>query len=77
MGMIVVKTTWDADAKVWVAGSEDVQGLVTEADSIDALLKKLPGIIQDLLEYDGGSEVEVPIELIANASSRVVVRHAA
>jgi predicted RNase H-like HicB family nuclease len=75
MQLIVVKATWDAEASVWVAESEDVPGLITEADTLEALQAKLPGIVQDLLEADDdGREVEVPIELIAHASSRVTVR---
>jgi predicted RNase H-like HicB family nuclease len=73
--LIVVKATWDPEAAVWVAESQDVPGLITEAETIEALQKKLPGIVQDLLEADDdGEEVEVPIELIAHASSRVTVR---
>ncbi len=79
MSLIVVKATWDPEASVWVAESEDVPGLITEADTLEALQRKLPGIIQDLLEPDDDSseEVEVPIELVAHASSRVTVRRPA
>lgn len=44
-----VSAFWDADAAVWVATSEDVPGLVTEADTIEALSQKLRDIIPDLL----------------------------
>lgn len=80
MALIVVKATWDSEADVWVAESEDVPGLVTEAESIEALQRKLPGIIQDLLEDDGsdaGQEIEIPVELVANVSSRVTIRRVA
>jgi predicted RNase H-like HicB family nuclease len=80
MALIVVKATWDPEADVWVAESEDVPGLVTEAESIEALQRKLPGIIQDLLEDDGsdaGQEIEIPVELVANVSSRVTIRRVA
>ena len=40
---------WDAEAAVWVATSEDVPGLATEADTIEALSQKLRQIIPDLL----------------------------
>ncbi len=30
---ILVKATWDDEARVWVAESSDIQGLVTEADT--------------------------------------------
>jgi predicted RNase H-like HicB family nuclease len=72
---LIVKATWDPEAKVWVAESDDVPGLITEADTIEALQKKLPGIIQDLLESDDeGPETEIAVELEAKVSSRVIVR---
>jgi predicted RNase H-like HicB family nuclease len=77
--LIVVKATWDPEANVFVAESGDVPGLVTEAESIKALVAKLPGLIQDLLEVDGAEteEIEVPIEIVAHASMRVRLSRAA
>jgi predicted RNase H-like HicB family nuclease len=72
---VVVQANWDPEASVWVAESEDVPGLITEADTLEALQAKLPGIIQDLLEdEDDGEEVEVPIELVLHEFSRVTIR---
>jgi Domain of unknown function (DUF1902) len=69
--LIVVNATWDPEAGVWVAESDDLP-LVTEAPTVDGLLAKLPGMIQDLLEdADSGSEVEIPFQLIAHESVRV------
>jgi predicted RNase H-like HicB family nuclease len=45
-GLIIVKAAWDPEAKVFVAESDDVPGLVTEAETIEALRAKLPGMIQ-------------------------------
>lgn len=77
--LIVVKATWDPEANVFVAESDDVPGLVTEAESIEALRAKLPGIIQDLLDTgdDGEQEIEVPIEIVAHATTRVRVSRVA
>jgi len=47
---ITVKAVWDDEAKVWVAESEDVPGLVTEAQSTEALFQKLEVLIPELLE---------------------------
>jgi hypothetical protein len=44
-----VNAFWDKEAAVWVATSEDVPGLATEADTIEALSQKLRDIIPDLL----------------------------
>lgn len=40
---------WDEEAVVWVATSEDVPGLATEADTIEALSQKLRDIVPELL----------------------------
>jgi len=52
--VINVKAVWDKDAQVWVAISEDVPGLVTEADTLEQLIKKLQVMIPELLEANGG-----------------------
>ena len=60
--------TWDPEAGVWVAESEQLP-LVTEAPTIDGLMAKLPGIIRDLLELEdfaAGDEAEVPFEVVAH-----------
>ena len=48
-----VQATWDAEASVWVAESDDVPGLITEADDLEALLRKLRVLIPELLEANG------------------------
>jgi predicted RNase H-like HicB family nuclease len=68
---IVIHADWDAEAGVWVATTQDVRGLVTEADSIEALRAKLPGMILDLLEENGISDRPASIEIIARASDRL------
>ncbi len=50
---IVVHADWDAEAGVWDATTQDVRGLVTEADTLEELRANLPGMIIDLLEEDG------------------------
>jgi predicted RNase H-like HicB family nuclease len=67
---ITVKAEWDPEAKVWVATSDDVPGLVTEAETVEALAEKLSVMVPELLEANGalaGSAIrEVPINLIAH-----------
>lgn len=65
---IVVHADWDPDARVWVATTRDLKGLVTEADTIEALRTKLPGMIHDLLEEYGISDLPASIEIVARAS---------
>jgi predicted RNase H-like HicB family nuclease len=65
---IVVHADWDPEAAVWVATTQDLRGLVTEAESIEALRAKLPGMILDLLEESGSSDLPASIEIEARAS---------
>jgi predicted RNase H-like HicB family nuclease len=51
---IIVRATWDDEAHVWVATSEDVPGLVTEAATMEALRDKVLVMASELLELNGG-----------------------
>ena len=48
-----VNAEWDEEAGVWVASSEDVPGLATGADTLEALIEKLKIVIPELLEANG------------------------
>ena len=65
---LVVHADWDPDAGVWVATTRDLRGLVTEAETIEALRAKLPGMIHDLLEEYDISDPPASIEIVARAS---------
>ncbi len=69
---IVVTADWDPEASVWVATSRDLRGLVTEAESIEALRAKLSGMVLDLLEEAGITDTPATIELIARASDPLI-----
>ncbi len=71
--LIVVRALRDEEAGVWVATSDDVPGLVTEADTLEALTEKLPGVIGDLIELNGivSDLPEIPIHIIAEHTARV------
>jgi len=68
---IIVHADWDPEAAVWVATTQDLRGLVTEAGSIEALRAKLPGMILDLLEENGILDRPASIEIVARASDRL------
>lgn len=69
---IVIHADWDPEGAVWVATTNDLKGLVTEADTMEALRAKLPGMILDLLEEYGVSDPPASIEIIARASDRLI-----
>jgi predicted RNase H-like HicB family nuclease len=43
---------WDVEAEVWVATSEDVPGLATEAETLEALSQKLKTMVPELLQLN-------------------------
>jgi predicted RNase H-like HicB family nuclease len=47
--MLEIRAQWDDEAQVWVATSDDVPGLATEAPSIEALVERLRAIIPELM----------------------------
>jgi predicted RNase H-like HicB family nuclease len=51
-----IQAFWDAEAEVWVATSEDVLGLATEADTLENLNQKLQQMIPELLILNGMKE---------------------
>ncbi len=69
---IVIHADWDPEAGVWVATTRDLRGLVTEADTMEALRAKLPGMILDLLEENGMSDRPASIEIVARASDPLI-----
>ena len=74
-----VRADWDAEAGVWVATSNDVPGLVTEAATVEALDIKLKSMVPELLELNGCAPVngEIAIELLARRISAVAPRTSA
>ena len=48
----LVKMTWDDEAAVWIATSDDVPGLVMESGSLDALMERVRFAIPELLQLN-------------------------
>ncbi len=69
---IVVIADWDPEGGVWVATTRDLKGLVTEAETIELLRAKLPGMIFDLMEEAGVTEMPASVEIIARSSDKLV-----
>lgn len=63
--MLTVHAFWDDEARVWVATSDDVEGLATEACDLERLVDKLTGMIPDLLDANRiFSGAEIPFEIV-------------
>lgn len=64
--ILFIRAEWDDEAGVWVATSDDVPGLATEAATLEALSVKLESMVPELLDANGYPDgPEVPFELLA------------
>lgn len=77
---VVVRAVWDPEAGVWIATSDDVPGLVAEAETQDRLLEKLKILVPELLELNGDSHpateddyMELPLILVSEQVTKVRV----
>jgi hypothetical protein len=50
---ITIQARWDTEASVWLAASEDVPGLVVEADTWPAMINEVQLVLPELLEVSG------------------------
>lgn len=71
--MILVRAQLDSEAGVWVATSEDVPGLVTEADTIEELREKILVMIPELLAANAiDFELDViPVHILSEQTARI------
>ncbi len=47
-----VEFTWDDEAGVWVATSDEITGLVLESESLDDLMKRVRDAVPELIELN-------------------------
>ena len=71
--LIVVRADWDDEAKVWVASSSDIEGLATEAATLEELRLKVLAMVEELAELNGVSSdlPEIPVHILAGQTVRV------
>jgi hypothetical protein len=50
---ITIQARWDGEVAVWIATSDDVDGLVVEAEHWDDMIAEVRLVLPDLLELSG------------------------
>ena len=70
---IFVQAFWDDDAKVWVATSNDIEGLSVEGATHEELTDKVVAAVADLIELNGVETdlPEIPVHVITDDVRRV------
>ena len=66
---ITIQARWDGEASVWIATSNDVPGLVVEADTWPTMIEEAKLVLPELMELSGhGSE---PLSLTFKAEEHL------
>jgi predicted RNase H-like HicB family nuclease len=65
-----VRAHWDAEARVWWAESDDVQGLVAEAATVELLIQEVRHLVPELLVLNSNLQAagSIPMRFIADRS---------
>lgn len=65
--------TWDNEASVWIATSEDIPGLVLESGSFDALAERVRFAVPELLEMDQLERAPLSLVFTSKRRERMVL----
>lgn len=66
---IEITAFWDDEAAVWVAESDDVPGLITEAATMERLIERLQTLIPELMELNCGKTGPFPFHIVGERSA--------
>lgn len=69
----IVNLTWDADAAVWIATSDDIPGLVLESGSFDALLERVRFAAPELLELNQAEKPALTLNFRSERRERIAI----
>lgn len=68
-----IKFTWDKEAGVWIATSDDVPGLVLEDESVDTLIKETQLAVPTLLALNNKPKDNVMLDFITLRQEKLAV----
>ena len=65
--------TWDDEAYVWIATSDDVPGLVLEHGSFDALVERVRLAVPELLAMTGELKGDISLDYSTSRQERIII----
>ena len=73
MQELLIKLTWDSEAQVWIATSDDVPGLVLESGSFDALVERIRFTVPELLTLNGSLSASLQLRMVSERCERIAM----
>lgn len=70
---LTIRAIWDDEARVWVAESDDVPGLVLESGSLDALIERLRYAVPEMLALNGVEKSTVQMSIVSQRLEKVAI----
>ena len=65
MSEYIIILSWDDEASVWIAESQDLPGLILESNSFDNLVERVKIAVPELLELNGVPQSEIKLHFKA------------
>lgn len=69
----IITFTWDEEAGVWIATSNDIPGLVLESGSFDALLERTRFAVPELLSLNASDPQPFSLTFKSERHERMVL----
>ncbi|MEZ3443618.1 MAG: DUF1902 domain-containing protein [Lachnospiraceae bacterium] len=69
----IINFTWDPEADVWIATSENIPGLVLESGSFDALLERTRFAVPELIELNNPSQHPIALTFKSERHERMIL----
>mgnify|MGYP002509494456 CR=1 FL=1 len=69
----IINFTWDDEANVWIATSDDIPGLVLESGSFDALLERTRFAVPELLALNNPESHPLSLTFISKRQERMIL----
>lgn len=69
----LINLTWDSEADVWIAQSDDIPGLVLESGSFDALLERVRYTVPDLIELNKINQSHTTLTFVSKRQERIAL----
>lgn len=69
----IVNLTWDNEAGVWIATSNDIPGLVLESGSFDALLERVRFAAPELISLNDSDKSSFMLSFVSNRHERIAL----